>query len=667
MKSLSEGTSETCALLSGSEDGKCMIWKKFKEWKNTCTLTCLGIVNCVASMKCQQSLLFEGKDIIVTGTSEGFIQVWLIDTTNSESLQVSEAQQAIQVRNRIPLCMAMSSISGIPILACSSADGKIDLYVMQDGLFTLQCRLAGHENWVRGLSFATIDECLYLCSGSQDKYIRIWKIHEAIEAKSGIVELISKEDHIVIAQKKFEISLEALLLGHEDWVMSVQWAPLEKTSKGLVQPLKILSSSADKTMMIWEPDASTGIWINTVHIGEIGGNSMGLYGALFSPDGSCLISHGYSGSFNLWIKDAEKYSQKVSITGHRDIVEGISWSEDQKCLLSVSKDQTARIYCKWQRNNIYSWHEIARPQIHGYDIKCVAYMGSFKFISGSDEKVLREFEAPKTFARTAGILRGDAEDAIQKDEESLNILGANVPALGLSNKAVFEEESSEAKVSSFTDNRFLFHTKSTKSNEPFTENELVNGTLWPEINKLYGHVYEIFSIEVSNDKTVMASAAKASSEKYAAIRFWDTKTWQNYTVNAHSLTVTKISFSNNDKYVLTVSRDRHWALFEKIDGMYQLVNKAESHSRIIWGCCWTFDDLYFATCSRDRKIQIWQPRSSLNVELVISITCEHPVTSIDFYCKKEQNAYVLAAGFENGDIKIYHFVDGKLIELPQEK
>ena len=34
-----------------------------------------------------------------------------------------------------------------------------------------------------------------------------------------------------------------------------------------------------------------------------------------------------------------------------------------------------------------TWHEVARPQIHGYDMQCVAMTTSLQYVSGADEKV----------------------------------------------------------------------------------------------------------------------------------------------------------------------------------------------------------------------------------------------------------------------------------------
>ena len=35
-------------------------------------------------------------------------------------------------------------------------------------------------------------------------------------------------------------------------------------------------------------------------MGDVGGNSLGLYGAVFAPDGKYILAHGYQGSFHLW-------------------------------------------------------------------------------------------------------------------------------------------------------------------------------------------------------------------------------------------------------------------------------------------------------------------------------------------------------------------------------
>ena len=56
----------------------------------------------------------------------------------------------------------------------------------------------------------------------------------------------------------------------------------------------------------------------------------------------------------------------------------------------------------WQR----TWHEISRPQIHGYDMQCLAMVGRFQFVSGADEKVLRAFRAPRNFVENFANISG---------------------------------------------------------------------------------------------------------------------------------------------------------------------------------------------------------------------------------------------------------------------
>ena len=59
-------------------------------------------------------------------------------------------------------------------------------------------------------------------------------------------------------------------------------------------------------------------------------------------------------------------------------------------LCTVSADQTCRL---WALSRVGrgpgAWREVGRPQVHGHDFTCVAFVSNDVYVSGSDEKVLR--------------------------------------------------------------------------------------------------------------------------------------------------------------------------------------------------------------------------------------------------------------------------------------
>lgn len=62
---------------------------------------------------------------------------------------------------------------------------------------------------------------------------------------------------------------------------------------------------------------------------------------------------------------------------------------------------------------------------------------------------------------------------------------------------------------------------------------------------------------------------------------YDTRTWKRTgTVLAgHALTITKLTFSHDDRWLLSVSRDRTWHLYEYVEGQFHLrVTGLISHS-----------------------------------------------------------------------------------------
>ena len=323
-------------------------------------------------------------------------------------------------------------------------------------------------------------------------------------------------------------------------------------------------------------------------------------------------------------------------------------------LLTASVDQTTRIHAPWvQEDGEESWHEIGRPQIHGYDMSCLAILKPYIFASGAEEKVVRIFTAPLTFKNYLQTITDDMTDF----ETASMAEKASVPALGLTNKAVLDEALVDESF-----NNIENYSRDINYNEPPLEEDLVRYTLWPELQKLYGHGYEIFTMAARYDGTMLATASKSTSSEHAAIILWDTKTWsQTEKLLAHQLTVTQLAFSPNDEYLISVSRDRRWSLFIHKDGKYELLitspKKDSLHTRIIWCCAWTNDSKYFATGSRDGKIGIWSTNIDTNAQL-LPITDLHisdaSITALAFAPLETMDKflYILAIGFESGCIDI---------------
>lgn len=180
----------------------------------------------------------------------------------------------------------------------------------------------------------------------------------------------------------------------------------------LHQPMSLVSASADKSILVWNPDLHSESWIPKHRVGEVGGTTLGFYGGAFSTDGQTLFSNGYNGAIHIWTLNNEQglWEPSLSLTGHSKAVQDCAWDPTGSYLLSTSLDQTSRIFAPWARNE-NTWHEISRSQIHGYNLHCCSFFGKYGYVSGADEKVIRVFEAPKNFAKTLENITGVKESA----------------------------------------------------------------------------------------------------------------------------------------------------------------------------------------------------------------------------------------------------------------
>lgn len=112
---------------------------------------------------------------------------------------------------------------------------------------------------------------------------------------------------------EYTMSLESVLYGHEDWIYSVRFEPAKRKSgndddEEWIQPMTLISASMDKTMVVWTYNEENAVWIDVARAGDIGGTTLGFYGATFAPSGQFIIAHGYQGALHLWRRDTQTVS-----------------------------------------------------------------------------------------------------------------------------------------------------------------------------------------------------------------------------------------------------------------------------------------------------------------------------------------------------------------------
>lgn len=727
--------SETCYILSTSHDKTAIIWKVEDDARTTTTTTTSKHGNSIKhsilySFKSPDGEIFTSRCslrkanqqfVTVTTTLAGTIYLHLND-----QLVHTLKTNYYSFNCKLHTIRKSHDNSAINLIFLAGSDNKVHVFHLLDSTLEPLFELSGHSDWIKcidTLHLACKPLEFLLASASQDSYIRVWhmKLVDYDIDSSQVRTTVSKPLLLTASplepksSLRLTATLETVLLGHENIVHSLCWF-----KKRLSDPLalQLISCSADKTIFIWnstlapmdsdqstterrqlnryeQSPASADVWKQSQKLGETGETNLPFLAVCLADDDEQADQTFYSlslrGAIHSWTWSVQDNCWKAgqSITGHSEPVTDLSWEKSGAYLLSSSLDKTCRLHAQ-ARSSCDRWHELARPQVHGHEINCLASLSFAKFISGAEEKTIRAYEGTQFFLKNYEHLSGDIPNETKQSFEGFP-LHAQLPALGLSNRGATEpydiEEPSEKSVAGTSSNTWYEVSKLVEQLAQMDhlgdfpiEEVLLQSTLWWETNKLFGHSNELHALAVDSTGQYLASASKANRSDLASVIIWECSQFRkSATIDHHSLTVTRLKFSPNDKYLLSVSRDRTWCLSERTGkprpAYKKLIGTTKSsaiHERIIWDCCWTHDSKYFMTVSRDKKAILWSTDKLLESSLSSSgddqqastsmgcVTSNvyassiQAVDSLNFVINSVASAksYLFALGFEDGSLEL---------------
>ena len=688
---------KTC-IITGDSVGFVTIFKQNKERDKWTICHSTRAHNALITCICLYPILQNREYFVCTTSSDGTLKLWTFcllcsedSDANCKTFHFEEcySQPCDVVLNCVTLCRIPGHFdTDHYIISAGGLDNNLHVFMIYIHLdksiaIVKVADAGGHVDWINSIDSILRGDTLIVATGSKDKSVRIWNVKRSSDNYDPNFNDISFNTFVGGGENAFCLTLTYIssLRGHDDWINCISFDKSTRSS------ICLASSSADQSVMLWyltDEDMCQESGTCLKGLGSIQTCS-GFCALTFSMDGNYLFACGSNGSLHLWSLsrvNGENFAVPHSLPqGHASDVYDIAWSLDGTYLISVGKDKSCRIFSKKYNSGKSYYIEISRAQCHGWPILCVANISATSFVSGAEEKVLRVFEAPRTFLHNLEqykLIGGQSNFADNVLSHNGGPNGARRLALGLSNVPTFEEDGADSKLEPKNHENaleeFLDACPAGVSDAP-SESHLADNTLWPEKCKLYSHSNIISAIAASHDGTRIASSSFARHAEDAEIRIWDTSTWSEAQppLYSHRMTVMQIEFSKYKNFFVSVGRDRNWCVYygmmENGRIIYRLVAKRESHKRTINCCSWMTDENIFATGGHDKFVHMWkvnhmenwnldqmddEATSHVNRELSLPIF-DSPITALAF----APGAHVpglhalIAIGLENGRIGIW--------------
>ncbi len=286
-----------------------------------------------------------------------------------------------------------------------------------------------------------------------------------------------------------------------------------------------------------------------------------------------------------WVRERDR------LEGHKDYIEGVSFSPDGKMIATASRDDTVKL---WHRNGSL----IRTLQGRGGDVFSVNFSPDSQLIASANND-----KTAKLWSREGKLLTTLSGHKELVNSVSFSPDGKTIATVSYDKTVkLWNRVGKELRTFIGHKDRVYWVSFSPDSKTIATASADKTVKLWRLDGKLLstfmGHKDHVYNVSFSPDGKMIATASKDNTAK-----LWNQQGKVLRTLKGHTAAVTSVSFSPDGTTIATASKDNTVKLWHR-DG--KEFNMLKGHGGSVNQVSFSPDGKSLASVSEDKTVKLWQ-------------------------------------------------------------